>query len=129
MYIQGMAVQTQIFLLCIGFGFCLGIIFELIKLIRKIISHSKYAVLAQDILGFIIFTMLIFLFLLCVSNGELRVYSLFGLMAGYVIYYFTLGFLLAALFEKIEACTGKFKNIFKNIIIKIKKHKKIKNKI
>lgn len=100
MYIQGMAIQTQIFLLSIGFGFFTGFVFEIIKSVRKVFTESKRAIFIQDILSFLIFTVLIFLFLLCVCSGEIRLYTLFGLLCGYLIYYFTLGYILCLLFDK-----------------------------
>ncbi|MBQ7595514.1 MAG: spore cortex biosynthesis protein YabQ [Clostridia bacterium] len=100
MYIQGMAAQTRIFLLCIGFGFVFGLISEAVRFIRKMISLSKRAVFIQDIVCFILLTVFIFFFLLCVSSGEIRLYIISGIALGYIIYTFSVGRFLCFLSDK-----------------------------
>lgn len=102
MYIQGMAVQTQLFILCIGFGFFLGIIYGILTGVREILFKSDLSVFVQDIIISIIFTVLVFLFLLCVCSGEIRFYTLLALVLGFIIYYFTFGYLISVLLSKIS---------------------------
>ena len=118
MYIQGMAVQTQLFILCIGFGFFLGVIYGVIAGIRKVIFKSDISVFIQDIIISIIYTVLVFLFLLCVCSGELRLYTFLGLLLGWIIYYYTFGCLINFLFSKLSLLKLKFE-------IKTKKSTKI----
>ena len=139
MYIQGMAVQTQIFLQCVGFGFCLGAVYDMIKFIRKSFSRSRRAVVIQDIFCFIVYTVLCFFFLLCINNGEFRLYALTGLAIGFFIYYFTLGALLSGVLNKASGAIYRFNHYLKGKIKKIcgqssqkikkllKNNKKIKN--
>ena len=54
MYIQGMAQQTQVFMLSAGFGFLAGALYDVVRFIRKIFSSSVGAVIFQDILFFVI---------------------------------------------------------------------------
>ena len=119
MYIQGMAVQTQLFILCVGFGFFLGLIYGILTGIRKTMIKSDLSVFIQDIIISIIFTILIFLFLLCVCSGEIRFYTFFGLLLGFIIYYFTCGYLINYLFSKLS---------FVKVLSKIKTKKSTKIK-
>ena len=121
MYIQGMASQTRIFLMCIGFGFTFGIISEAVKFIRKSVSDKKQAVFIQDVLCFILLTVFIFFFLLCVSSGEIRLYIISGMVLGYVIYYFTLGAFLRVLSDRVS-------HFIRNSINKLKYIKKSSEK-
>lgn len=94
MYIQGMAQQTVSFLLCIGMGFALGLLYDLIRLIRKSffksIFKSKVSFYFFDILYFVICTFAVFSFFICINGGDVRGYLLFGLALGWLTYYFTL---------------------------------------
>ena len=90
MYIQGMAQQTLSFLLCIGMGFALGLLYDLIRLIRRSFFKSKASFYFLDILYFVICTFAVFFFFICINGGEVRGYLLFGLALGWLTYYFTL---------------------------------------
>ena len=90
MYIQGMAQQTVSFLLCIGMGFALGLLYDSVRLIRRSFFKSKASFYFFDILYFLICTFAVFFFFICINGGEVRGYLLFGLALGWLTYYFTL---------------------------------------
>lgn len=90
MYIQGMAQQTVSFLLCIGMGFALGLIYDSVRLIRRSFFKSKASFYFFDILYFVICTFAVFFFFICINGGEVRGYLFFGLALGWLTYYFTL---------------------------------------
>ena len=129
MYIQGMAQQTQVFLLCTGFGFAAGALYDVIRLVRKSFFKGIRAVAAQDIIFFIVLTPAAFFFMLCINDGELRFYPYFGMAAGFFIWYFTLGTPVKCLFDKLSVLIFRIfrpvfvftKEIFKKTIKNIKK--------
>lgn len=133
MYIQGMAQQTQIFLLCTGFGFLAGAVYDILRFVRKIFSSGYKAIIVQDISFFLILTPAAFLFMLCIDDGELRFYPYLGMLAGFFIWYFTLGILAKSLLDRVSLFLGRF---FRPIIRRLeaifgktmKILKKIKNK-
>ena len=146
MYIQGLAQQTNSFLLCVGFGFLLDILYVAVRFIRKIFSGSKKAVPVQDILFFIIAALCTFLFLLYVNNGEMRGYVFLALFLGAVICHCTFGLIFLKLSDRLARFIRKtalfllspirrlaqktaylFKNIQKNIAKTIKKDKNKEN--
>ncbi len=90
-YIQGLSVQTEIFLLSLGFGFLLGILYDVFRTLRLIISRSPGFTLFMDILYFVISAFLVFFFNLVVDEGKIRLYVLTGDLLGWLIYYLSLG--------------------------------------
>jgi len=61
MYIPTMALQTRIFLLSIGLGFLLGILYDVFYIVRLMITKNKYAIYIQDILYLLV----------CIIKGKL----------------------------------------------------------
>lgn len=103
MYIQGMAQQTQVFLLSIGFGFLLGAAYSITCFFRSVFSSSKKAFIVQDILYSIGATFSSFFFILCIDDGKLRMYPYLGMVAGFAIWYFTLGVPVGAILKKLAS--------------------------
>lgn len=91
MYIMGLAQQTNSFLLCVGFGFLLDILYIAVRFIRKIFFVSHKAVLVQDISYFVAATLGVFFFLLYANNGEVRGYVFLALLLGGIICHCSLG--------------------------------------
>ena len=90
-YIQGLSAQTEIFLLALGFGFILGIFYDVFRTFRMIISDSAPFIFLMDILYFLLCTFLVFCFNLTVDGGKIRLYVMLGDLLGWLIYYFSLG--------------------------------------
>lgn len=93
-YIQGLAAQTEIFLHALGFGFLLGIIYGVFRLLRMI-SDSKGFVIFSDLLYFAVCTFLAFCFILVTDSGNLRIYVMFGIVLGWTVCYFSFGAIFA----------------------------------
>lgn len=91
MYSFSQSLQPQLFLLSLGFGFLLGIPYDIIRAVRIAFTKSKASVIIFDILYFLTSAVLSFLFILAVNKGEIRFYILFGEAAGWLLYYFSLG--------------------------------------
>ena len=90
-YIQGVAEQTRLFLLSIGFGFLLGILYDIFRTVRLVISDSKGFVIFMDLLYFAFCTFLNFCYLLTIDYGKIRFYIVFAELLGWLIYYFSFG--------------------------------------
>lgn len=107
-YIQGLNAQTEIFFYALGFGFLLGILYDVFRTVRIIISDSRAFVIAMDIIYFAICSFLIFCFNLVVDNGKVRIYVVFGEILGWLIYYFSFG---AIAIKVTDAVTRFFRNV------------------
>lgn len=147
-YSLSLAEQTKGFLLSLGFGFLMGIFYDLFRIIRISISKSKEIVLVFDLLYCVFLGFCSYLFFLVVNEGDIRAFLLLGEGIGFAIYYFSLGVVVFTASEKIVNATKKiilkiFQVVFfpfrwtfkklKNLLEKIskkwrKKGKKIKNK-
>ncbi len=108
-YIQGIAEQTRIFLYSLGFGFLLGILYDVFRTLRLIISRSKGFVFFADLLYFAVCAFLTFCFIMVVDSGRVRLYVALGEILGWFIYYFSLG---AIAIRFTNAVTAFFRRIF-----------------
>ena len=114
LYGLSLAQQTRGFLLSLGFGFIMGIFYDLFRIIRISISRGKVATIISDILYCIFLCFALFLFCLTINEGEIRLYLLLGAGAGFCVYYFSLGVIVFSLNEKIIGFIKKvFLRIFK----------------
>lgn len=112
-YIQGVAEQTRLFLLSIGFGFLLGILYDVFRTVRLVISDSKAFVLFMDLLYFAFCTFLNFCYLLTLDYGKIRFYIAFAELLGWLIYYFSFG---AIAIRASRFVSGLIKRLFSLII-------------
>lgn len=123
-----------IFSCVLGVVFCL--LYDLFRAFRLVKAHKTIFVFLEDILYFSLASVITFLFLLSITNGEIRGYILFGIALGFFAANFAVSrFFLAVttklfclfkrafkgfsssfywLFEKIDCYSQKiFKNTFK----------------
>lgn len=108
-YIQGIADQTEIFLYALGFGFPLGILYDIFRIPRMIISWSKGFILFLDLFYFAVCTFLTFCFVLTVDSGRIRIYVAAGEILGWLVYYFSFG---AIAMRVSNAVVSAFKRVF-----------------
>lgn len=93
MYMLTIADQTRLFLLAIGLGFLLGVVYDLFRVIRMAFTMRRAGVFIQDVLFFLVCAAVTFVFLLAVNQGEIRGFIIAGEVLGFLIYYFSFGLL------------------------------------
>lgn len=86
------------FLVSVILGSVFCILYDFFRALRKSFYFSDFLVFLQDIVYFIICGFTVFLFLLALTNGCLRVYVFFGIAVGFYITRITLSFLFVKLF-------------------------------
>lgn len=91
MYSFEQSEQLNLFLLSLGAGFVLGVVYDILRTIRLTISKGKAIIFIFDILYFLIFSLATFLFFLAVNKGEFRSYMIFGEILGFIFYYVSFG--------------------------------------
>lgn len=127
-YIQGLSVQTEIFLLSLGFGFLLGILYDVFRTLRLVISRTAGFTVFMDILYFLLCAFLVFFFNLIVDEGKIRLYVLLGDMLGWLIYYFSLGEISVRVSNRIILSSRKLFGVvskpFIRIVYRLKRQKK-----
>lgn len=117
-YIQGMAEQTEIFLYSLGFGFLLGVLYDVFRILRLIISRSKGFVFFMDLMYFASCSFLIFSFMLVTDSGKVRLYTAAGILLGWLIYYFSFG---AVAIRLSSAITTFIRGIFSRFFCRVKR--------
>ncbi len=65
-------------------------VYDILRGFRKVFNYSAVTVFFQDVIFSVCMTLSVFLFLLSVTNGEMRGFVLIGLAFGFVISRFTL---------------------------------------
>ena len=108
----------QIILQSAILGFILGAFFEVFRLLRCAGINNNFFVFIQDLTFMLISGVCIFLFTFAVSYGVFRAHIFIGVIAGFLLYYFTLGKLIFALSHSIIALIRKIlKLLYKNTVI------------
>lgn len=116
-YIHGLLTQGRMFLFSLGFGFLLGFLYDFFRFFRLLVNRSRGFTVFADIFYFLLSTLLTFFFLLVLDGGRVRLYSLGGELAGFLIYYFSFGVIAGAVFERIS---NALKSIFAVILLPVK---------
>ncbi len=91
MYTVPQSEQLNIFIVALGFGFLLGILYDLLRALRIAFTKSHGAIIAFDIIYFLLFGFLTILFIIALNKGEVRFYIIAGQVIGWLFYYFTFG--------------------------------------
>lgn len=91
MYTVPQSEQLSIFIASLGFGFLLGVLYDITRAIRLTFTKSKWAIVVFDIIYFLVFAFLTMLFILALNKGEVRSYIIAGQVIGWLFYYFSFG--------------------------------------
>ncbi|MBR4435232.1 MAG: spore cortex biosynthesis protein YabQ [Clostridia bacterium] len=76
--------ELPIFLVCLWSGLLLGAVYELLALVRSI-NRTAIAILADIAFGIILFAVCAYTLAYC-DNGHLRLYSVIGFAAGFILF-------------------------------------------
>lgn len=130
MYSVPQSRQLTIFLCALGFGFLLGILYDVFRTIRLTFTESKTAVVIFDILYFVTSGFLSFLFILAMNKGEVRFYIVGGEILGWLFYYFSFGIAVIKITDIITNLIKRFTAfIFRIITAPFRLIQKVFNKV
>lgn len=82
-------------------GFLLGLVWEVFRILRRAVSHGSLWVAVEDLLFFLLASVLYWIVCFSFSFGIPRWFSLFSLVLGFWLYLKTLGIVLSALSQQI----------------------------
>lgn len=116
MYIDNISSQLQVFLYSVGFGFILGLIYDIFRIVRVLIIKNNKAIPVQDIAFFSLCAIFTFVFLLVVNNGRFRFNILVALVSGFCVYYLTLGRISVDCITALVKKSNRIITIFSRII-------------
>lgn len=85
-----LSMNFQIQLACVGFflGTVGAFVYDIMRIIRLYISHSKFIEYLEDYLFWVVYGLVVFLCCLKVNYGEIRPFFLVSLFLAMIIYYF-----------------------------------------
>ncbi len=89
--------QASVFLQALFLGGVLGCIYDVFRITRLAFVLPSLLVLLEDLLFFLMSSIILFNYLLQSSSGQIRYFILVGVALGWTIYYFTAGRAVMAL--------------------------------
>lgn len=87
---QVVSAQTILFMTSVEIGILMGMFFDLIRILRKIVKHPNFLVQIQDMLYWIICSFVSFYLLYICNYAEIRPFIFIGILLGATIYFLTL---------------------------------------
>lgn len=122
------SLQALQLLKSVGVGILLGALYSAVSLLRLFVRRRGFMAVLLDFLFMLMAGLATILFLVYHSDGQLRLFLLFGLAAGFLMFYWTAGALLRLLERKLAALlTPKIRRFReKNAARRQKFHQKLK---
>ncbi|WP_455718225.1 spore cortex biosynthesis protein YabQ [Anaerosporobacter sp.] len=78
--------EVQFFLTSILYGILLLVVYDCIRILRRIVPHNAFFVALQDILFWVTASIVIFLMIYERNNGTIRGFAILGMLLGMIIY-------------------------------------------
>lgn len=78
--------EVQFFLTSILYGILLLVVYDCIRIIRRIVPHKGFFVALEDILFWLVASIVIFIMIYERNNGTIRGFAILGMLLGMVIY-------------------------------------------
>lgn len=104
-------------------GGILSLFYDIFRALRKVKNFTYINIFLQDIFCFLIFAFTTFIYLLSVTNGEIRGYVLIGIALGFIMMYYTVSkyflVILIWLFNALKKIIKLFSSWFYRILEKI----------
>ena len=79
--------QAVLFMTTVAIGFMIGFVYDLFRIARKTIPHTHIMVQIEDLLFWLLVTLLMFYLMLNRNYGEIRFFSIAGAALGAVLYF------------------------------------------
>lgn len=93
--------QGRLFLLTILMGGTLGLIYDCLRVFRRIVRHNTLWLQLEDGLFWLAAVFLVFGVMLRANGGEIRFFCIFGLFGGMGIYFLTVSRIVIAVSDRI----------------------------
>ena len=93
--------QTRLFITSIEIGIMMGIIFDLVRIVRKIIKHPNFFVQLEDMLYWIFCGFTGFYMLYICNYADIRPYIFIGIILGATLYFLTFSIVFMGIMTRI----------------------------
>lgn len=118
--------ENLVLLYFIGMGAFIALIYDILRIFRKVVKHSHFMVSIEDLLFWCFCAIIVFILLQRENNGILRWFAILGAIIGMFIYHKLLGQYFVKYSSKILLCIKeqfeKPLNIIKKKCTSIKKY-------
>ena len=116
-----MSSQAILFLLTVVVGMFIGFIYDIFRIIRKVIKHKDFFIFIEDTVYWLIVSFVMFYFMLSQNNGEIRFFAIMGAFIGMILYFYTISIWVMKVSMTIINIIKKiFNTIFKIIMFPVK---------
>jgi spore cortex biosynthesis protein YabQ len=115
--ILSMSSQALVFLTTVVIGAVIGFVYDLFRVIRKIVPHANLMTSIEDMLYWIIVSLLMFYVMLNQNNGEIRIFTVMGAFLGMLLYFLTVSKLFMAVSLTIVAFIKKILLVLFEIVM------------
>jgi len=78
--------EVQFFLTSVLYGIMLLVVYDSIRIIRRIVPHKAFFVAVEDILFWVVASIAIFIMIYERNNGTIRGFAILGMLLGMIIY-------------------------------------------
>ena len=114
--------QARLFLTSIQIGMMMGIVFDLVRIIRKIIKHPNFFVQIEDMLYWIFCGFTGFYMLYICNYADIRPYIFMGIILGAIFYFLTFSIIFMGIMTRIINYVKKLcYKLYRLVLIPIKK--------
>ncbi|MDF2877220.1 MAG: Spore cortex biosynthesis protein YabQ-like protein [Clostridia bacterium] len=107
--------QALLFITCIEIGVIIGMFFDIIRILRKLIKHPDFLVQIEDALYWVICALIGFYMLYVNNYGAIRPFVFIGILLGAILYFAS----FSIVFMKIATLVIKYIKVFISYVIKI----------
>lgn len=101
------ASQLIVFSMGLALGFAFGLVYEVFRLLRRIVRTCTPIVFAEDMLYAFICSVATVLFIFIVNEGQARAYIILAVFAGIALYCLTVGRAFCAIYRRISSSRSK----------------------
>lgn len=118
--------QARLFITSVQIGIMMGIVFDLIRIVRKIVRHPSFFVQLEDMLYWIFCGFTGFYMLYICNYADIRPYIFIGIILGALLYFLTFSIVFMKIMTQvIYYVKNIFYKLYQLILIPIKKIQKL----
>jgi spore cortex biosynthesis protein YabQ len=98
---KAISVELQFFLISILWGSILLLVYDCLRILRRIVKHNGFFVALEDLIFWVVSSVFIFAMIYKENDGIIRGFSVMGMGIGMVLYHFILSELLVEAVTKL----------------------------
>ena len=115
--ILSMNAQASLFLLMVAAGGAIGLLYDILRIFRKMIPHSGILMQLEDAVYWVVVIFVMFLLIMQKNNGEIRIFVLFGIFLGMGLYYLMVSPLVNGISDRVVRLIKYILTLFLTIIL------------